>query len=114
MREYHLTESIGQWVTTIFMLVNGIMIPITAFLMETFSTRRLFFFSMITFIIGTIVCALTLNFPMLMVGRVIQAIGAGILMPLMMTIFMLIFPIERRGFAKIGRASCRGRVLVWV
>jgi len=99
MREFHLTESIGQWVTTIFMLVNGIMIPITAFLMETFSTRRLFFFSMITFIIGTIVCALTLNFPMLMVGRVIQAIGAGILMPLMMTIFMLIFPIERRGFA---------------
>src|SRR5699024_5712289 len=82
MREFQLTESMGQWVTTIFMLVNGIMIPITAFLMETFSTRRLFNFSMGTFILGTIVCFISLNFPMLMVGRVIQAAGAGILMPL--------------------------------
>lgn len=99
MEEFDLSENTGQWVTTIFMLVNGIMIPITAFFMETFSTRRLFMTSMITFFLGTIVCAISLNFPMLMVGRVIQATGAGILMPLMMTIFMLIFPVERRGFA---------------
>src|SRR5690625_1627331 len=45
MLEFDLSESTGQWLTTIFMLVNGIMIPITAFLMETFSTRRLFLFS---------------------------------------------------------------------
>ncbi len=99
MEEFNLTENSGQWVTTIFMLVNGIMIPITAFLMETFTTRRLFVVSMSTFILGTIVCALSANFPMLMVGRVIQAAGAGIIMPLMMTIFMLIFAVERRGFA---------------
>lgn len=99
MEEFGLTESTGQWVTTIFMLVNGIMIPITAFLMETFSTRRLFTVSMLIFLVGTIVCSISLNFPMLMLGRVIQAAGAGILMPLMMTIFMLIFSVERRGFA---------------
>lgn len=99
MAEFGLSENTGQWVTTIFMLVSGIMIPITAFLMETFTTKGLFRTSMITFSIGTIICALSLNFPMLMVGRVIQAAGAGILMPLMMTIFMLIFPIERRGYA---------------
>lgn len=99
MVEFNLSENEGQWVTTIFMLVNGIMIPITAFLMETFTTRRLFFTSMLIFIIGTIVCAISLNFPFLMVGRVIQATGAGILMPLMMTIFMLVFPMEKRGFA---------------
>lgn len=99
MNEFGLTESGGQWVTTIFMLVNGIMIPITAFLMETFTSRRLFLFSMSLFVLGTIVCFLSLNFSMLMVGRVIQAAGAGILMPLMMTIFMLIFPYHRRGFA---------------
>src|SRR5699024_6606501 len=94
MKEFDLTENMGQWVTTIFMLVNGIMIPITAFLMETFSTRRLFLFSMGTFIVGTFVCFITPNFSFLMVGRFIQAIGAGVLMPLMMTIFMLIFPLE--------------------
>lgn len=99
MIDFSLSESSGQWVTTIFMLVNGIMIPITAFLMETFTTRRLFLLSMLIFIIGTIVCALAFNFPLLMVGRVIQAAAAGIMMPLMMTIFMLIFAVERRGFA---------------
>ncbi|MBO1005370.1 MDR family MFS transporter [Pseudogracilibacillus auburnensis] len=99
MIEFNLSENSGQWVTTIFMLVNGIMIPITAFLMETFTSRRLFFVSMAIFIIGTIVCAVCLNFPMLMVGRIVQAVGAGIMMPLMMTIFMLIFAVEKRGFA---------------
>lgn len=99
MEEFDLTESTGQWVTTIFMLVNGIMIPITAFLMETFTSRRLFLFSMSLFIMGTIICYFSINFPILMVGRVVQATGAGIMMPLMMTILMLIFPIERRGFA---------------
>lgn len=99
MEEFKLTENSGQWVTTIFMLVNGIMIPITAFLMETFTTRRLFIVSMSVFIAGTVVCALSVNFPMLMVGRIIQAAGAGIVMPLMMTIFMLIFAVEKRGFA---------------
>jgi len=99
MIDFNLSESSGQWVTTIFMLVNGIMIPITAFLMETFTTRRLFLFSMLVFVGGTIICALAINFPILMIGRIIQAAGAGIMLPLMMTIFMLIFPIERRGFA---------------
>jgi EmrB/QacA subfamily drug resistance transporter len=99
MNEFQLSKGMGQWVTTIFMLVNGIMIPITAFLMETYTTRRLFLLSMIIFIIGTVVCGVSINFPILMVGRIIQATGAGILLPLMMTILMLIFPMERRGFA---------------
>lgn len=99
MSELNLTENTSQWVTTVFLLVNGIMIPITAFLMETYTTRRLFLVAMTIFIFGTIFSALSLNFPMLMLGRIIQAIGAGVIMPLMMTIFMLIFPLERRGFA---------------
>ncbi len=99
MDELGLTENTAQWVTTIFMLVSGIMIPITAFLMETFTTRRLFTVSMMIFILGTFISALSLNFPMLMVGRIVQSIGAGVIMPLMMTVFMIIFPIERRGFA---------------
>lgn len=99
MVEFDLTENTAQWVTTIFMLINGIMIPISAFLMESFTSRRLYLISMVTFIIGTIISGISLNFTMLMLGRIVQAIGAGIIFPLMMTIFMLIFPIQRRGFA---------------
>ncbi|WP_200416735.1 MFS transporter, partial [Virgibacillus salexigens] len=89
----------AQWVTTIFMLVNGIMVPITAFLIETFTTRRLFITAKSIFALGTLICALSPNFLLLMVGRIIQVAGAGIMMPLMMTIFLLIFPVEKRGTA---------------
>lgn len=99
MVDLDLTENTAQWLTTIFMLVNGIMIPITAFLMETFSTRRLFLTSMSIFSLGTLICVLAPNFELLMVGRIIQATGAGITMPLMMTVLILIFPIEKRGLA---------------
>lgn len=97
MHDMNLTENTAQWLTTIFMLVNGIMIPITAFLIETFTTRRLFLTAMSLFAFGTLFCAVAPNFPLLITGRIIQAMGAGIMMPLMMTIFLLIFPIEKRG-----------------
>src|SRR5690625_2782394 len=98
MVEFTLTENSAQWVTTIFMLINGIMIPVSAFLMESFSSRKLYLLSMVIFIFGTLICAISVNFPMLMIGRIIQATGAGIIFPLMMTIFMLIFPVRRLGF----------------
>lgn len=99
MNDLHLTENTAQWLTTIFMLVNGVMIPITAFLMETFTTRRLFLMAMSIFAAGTLFCAIAPNFPLLMVGRIVQAAGAGIMLPLMMTVLIMIFPIERRGAA---------------
>ncbi|MFB4160463.1 MDR family MFS transporter [Geomicrobium sp. JSM 1781026] len=99
MSDLNITENEAQWVTTVFMLVNGIMIPITAFLIEKFSTRRLFLTAMGLFVFGTFVCALSPVFSTLMVGRVIQASGAGIMLPLMQTSFLLLFPIEKRGSA---------------
>lgn len=99
MSDLSLTENTAQWVTTIFMLVNGVMIPVTAFLTETFTTRRLFMSAMGLFAVGTVFCAFTTNFPLLIVGRIVQAAGAGIIMPLMMTIFLLVFPIHKRGTA---------------
>lgn len=99
MSDLNITENEAQWVTTVFMLVNGIMIPITAFLIEKFSTRRLFLTAMGLFVFGTLVCALSPVFSTLMVGRVIQASGAGIMLPLMQTSFLLLFPIEKRGSA---------------
>ncbi|MCG2353481.1 DHA2 family efflux MFS transporter permease subunit [Staphylococcus epidermidis] len=99
MEDFSITSSSAQWITTIFMLVNGIMIPITAFLINKFSLRRLFFTAVGFLIIGTIICMIGINFPMLLIGRAIQALGAGILMPLTQTLLFLIFPPEKRGYA---------------
>src|SRR5699024_1742875 len=70
-----------QWVTTIFMLVNGILIPISAFFMEKFTTRKLFLVAMGLFTLGTLICGIAPVFVLLLVGRVVQAAGAGIMMP---------------------------------
>ena len=99
MEELNLTETTVQWLQSIFMLVNGIMIPITAFLIDRFTTRQLFLTAMCTFALGTFICAIAPTFSFLMVGRVLQAAGAGVMMPLMQTIMFLIFPIDKRGSA---------------
>ncbi|MCR8847542.1 DHA2 family efflux MFS transporter permease subunit [Rossellomorea sp. SC111] len=99
MTDLNLDASTAQWLTSIFMLVNGVMIPITAFLIERFTTRALFLSAMGLFAGGTLICAIAPNFGLLMVGRIIQASGAGIIMPLMQTILFLIYPVEKRGAA---------------
>ncbi|GGH77691.1 EmrB/QacA subfamily drug resistance transporter [Pullulanibacillus pueri] len=97
MAEMHITANSAQWLTTVFMLVNGIMIPVSAFLLQRFSTRKLFISAMSIFAFGTLVAGIAPNFEFLLVGRVIQSSGAGIMLPLMQTVFLLIFPINRRG-----------------
>jgi EmrB/QacA subfamily drug resistance transporter len=99
MNYFHLSAATVNWLSTIFLLTNGIVIPITAFLMERFTTRQLFLFSMGTFTVGTFICAIAPTFEMVLVGRVVQAIGAGILFPLIINVIFTIFPFERRGFA---------------
>lgn len=99
MADLHLEESTAQWLTSIFMLVNGIMIPVTALLIGRFTTRTLFITAMGLFGLGTLICAVAPTFGLLMVGRIVQAAGAGIIMPLMQTILMLIYPVENRGSA---------------
>ena len=99
MVEMSVDQSTAQWLTTGFTLVNAIMIPITAFLQDRFSTRKLFVFSMSLFAVGTLLAAVGLNFPVLLGGRLVQAAGAGILMPVTMTVLMLVFPVDRRGSA---------------
>ena len=99
MAEMAVDQSTAQWLTTGFTLVNAIMIPITAFLQDRFSTRKLFVFSMVTFAVGTLMAGVGPNFPVLLGGRLVQAMGAGILMPVTMTVLLLVFPVDRRGSA---------------
>src|SRR5699024_6817214 len=81
------------------MLVNGVLILITAFLMETFSTRKMFLSAMIFFGIGTLMSAIAPTFGILLGGRIVQAAGTGMLMPLMTNVFLTLFPPEKRGAA---------------
>lgn len=99
MIDFQVTENTVQWLQSIFMLVNGIMIPITAFLIGKFTTRKLFIFAMSSFAVGTLLAAITPFFSLLLVGRILQGAGAGIMMPLLQTIMFLLFPVEQRGRA---------------
>ncbi|HCU8024712.1 TPA: DHA2 family efflux MFS transporter permease subunit [Staphylococcus aureus] len=97
--EFNISASTGQWLMTGFMLVNGILIPITAYLFNKYSYRKLFLVALVLFTIGSLICAISMNFPIMMVGRVLQAIGAGVLMPLGSIVIITIYPPEKRGSA---------------
>ncbi|PRO67319.1 MDR family MFS transporter [Alkalicoccus urumqiensis] len=99
MADLGIDANLAQWINTIFMLVNGIMIPITAFLIGKFTTRGLFMSAMSLFAVGTLIAAVSPNFEVLIAGRIVQASGAGIMLPLMQTVLFMIFPVEKRGQA---------------
>src|SRR5690606_21674110 len=104
MGEFGIEPNQAQWVTTAFMLMNGIMIPITAFLIEKFSNRALLIFALGVFSFGTFLGAVAPGFEVLLAARITQAMGAGILMPLMQTVLLTLFPPEKRG-AAMGMAG---------
>lgn len=99
MTEMSIDAATAQWLTTGFTLVNAIMIPITAYLTDKYSTKRLFIVAMSIFTTGSLLAGWGPSFPVLLIGRLLQAGGAGILMPMVMTVLMLTFPVEKRGTA---------------
>ena len=88
-----------QWLTTGYMLINGIMIPATAFLIQKYSVRRLFLVAIGLFTAGTFIGGLASNFPVLLGARMVQASGSAIMMPLLMNVMLVSFPIHKRGTA---------------
>ncbi|MGV3463752.1 MAG: DHA2 family efflux MFS transporter permease subunit, partial [Heyndrickxia sp.] len=88
-----------QWLATGYMLVNGVMIPATAFLIQRYTVRRLFLVAMSLFSIGTLLAGFSPEFWVLLVGRIVQASGSAIMMPLLMNVMLTSFPIEKRGAA---------------
>ncbi|TSB48426.1 MDR family MFS transporter [Alkalicoccobacillus porphyridii] len=99
MRDFEISASTVQWLATGYMLVNGVLIPVTAFLIQKFSVRSLFLTAISLFTIGTILAVISWNFPVLLSARVIQASGSAIMMPLLMNVLLTGFPIEKRGAA---------------
>ncbi len=92
-----LPPEIGQWLTSAFMLAMAVVIPTTGFLLQRFTTRQVFLFAMSAFTLGTLICLVSPNFPFLLAGRIVQALGTGIMMPLLMTTMMNVVPPRSRG-----------------
>ena len=97
MSDFNVTANTAQWLTTIYMLVLGVMIPATPYLINRFSTRKLFITSMTCFFAGCILSVFAKNFSIMIISRVLQAICSGINMQLVQILMMRMYPIEERG-----------------
>ncbi|HWQ71453.1 MAG TPA: MDR family MFS transporter [Desulfitobacteriaceae bacterium] len=117
MTSLSISANMAQWLTTFYLMVLGVMIPMTAYLMDKFSTRKIFIFCMAIFTLGSLMAAFSPNFALLLTARILQAAGAGILMPLIQYIVLLLYPVELRGTAMgmvgliIGLAPALGSVI---
>lgn len=99
MRDFAISASQAQWVTTAFMLTSGLFIPVSAALIDKFSSRRLYLAALAIFLVGTVLGSLAGTFEVLLLARIIQGASAGIVMPLIQTVMMSIFPPQKRGTA---------------
>ncbi|GAB0170044.1 DHA2 family efflux MFS transporter permease subunit [Lysinibacillus sp. CTST325] len=99
MKDFGITYSTVQWLSTGYMLVSGILVPASAFFVTRFKNRHLFITAMSVFTIGTIMAAFAPNFGMLLAGRMVQAAGAASMSPLLMNVMLISFPKEKRGAA---------------
>ncbi|PQZ87842.1 MDR family MFS transporter [Arthrobacter sp. MYb222] len=97
MQDMGISASTGQWLTTGFLLTLSVVIPTTGFLLQRFAHRSLFFFAIISFILGTVIAVLAPSFGFLLLARVIQAVGTAIVLPLLMTTTLTLVPVHQRG-----------------
>ncbi|MDC0706373.1 MULTISPECIES: DHA2 family efflux MFS transporter permease subunit [Priestia] len=94
---FGIHETTAQWLTTGYLLTLGILVPISGFILQRFTTRQLFMTSLVCSIIGTFIAAIAPTFGVLMLARVVQAIGTALLLPLMFNTILVIIPPHKRG-----------------
>ncbi|MFC4024650.1 DHA2 family efflux MFS transporter permease subunit [Oceanobacillus longus] len=99
MVEFDVNATAVQWLSTGYMLINGILIPASAFFIQRFKNKSLFITAMGLFTLGTILASISPTFGVLLFARMIQASGSAIMMPLLMNVMLTAFPIEKRGTA---------------
>lgn len=97
MRDFHVSTSAVQWLTTGYLLVLALVIPTSSFLKRSFKTKSLFIISNLFFILGTVAAMLAPSFAIILLGRLIQGIGTGIALPLMFNIIVEQVPISKTG-----------------
>jgi len=99
-----ISPTLGQWLSTGFALTMAVVIPITGWLLQRINTRPVFILAMSLFTAGTLIAATASGFGMLLFGRIVQASGTAIMMPLMMTTIMSLVPPQSLG-RMMGRIS---------
>ena len=99
MADMGIASTTVQWLTSGYALTEAVVIPLAAYLMGRFSTRRLFIGGMTLFAVGSVVAAIAPVFPLLLLGRVMQACATGFVMPMVFSVILLVIPRERRGSA---------------
>lgn len=97
MADFSISSTTGQWLTSGFSLFMGIMIPATAFLIKRIPTKILFLTSMMFFSVGSLISAVAPLFSILLIGRIIQALGTGILLSLTQVVILTIYPTAQQG-----------------
>jgi len=99
MNDLKVSTSTLQWLSTGYMLVVAVLIPASALLVQWFTTRQVFLGAMIVFTVGTLISGISPGFSILMIGRLLQAAGTGLMMPVLMNTILLLYPPEKRGAA---------------
>lgn len=99
VKDFHISVTTGQWLTSVFQLVMGVMVPLTAYLTRRFTTRQIVITSMIVFTIGSVLAWLGPTFVIVLLGRILEAIGTGVMWPVLQITVFSIYPLSRRGFA---------------
>ena len=97
MTDFEVGPGTAQWLTTGYLLVLAILVPLSAYLVRWFTTRQLIVGALVVSLIGSLLAAVSPNFAVLLAGRLIQAMGTGIFLPLMFSVILMIFPMEKRG-----------------
>ncbi len=97
--EFNISDSTGQWLVSGYSLTMGIIMPLTAFLTRRFRTKRLYMSGLAIVAVGLLIGLLSRGFPTLMLGRVLQACGDGILLSMSQVVILTIYPQEKRGMA---------------
>ena len=95
--DFGVSTDIGQWVTSGYSLATGVVMPLTAFLITRFPTKRLYMAGIGSFLIGLLLSIFAGNFGVMMAGRVIQACGNGILLSAAQVVILTVYPPEKRG-----------------
>ncbi len=99
MADTQVDATTVQWLTSAYSLVEAVVIPLSAYLIGRFPTKKLFIFGLSIFAIGSFLAAIAPVFAVLLLGRMCQAVATGIAMPMVFTVILLIFPREKRGSA---------------
>lgn len=94
---FGISTAVGQWITSGYSLAMGMIMPLTAFLITRFPTKKLYLTGIAGFMLGLLLSIFAGNFGLMMVGRVLQACGNGILMTAAQVIILTVYPVEKKG-----------------